>query len=53
MKKKKLTSIFLLMQSYGEFQQIPRKSTNSFSTCMDNGLDNGQNEEMLLISVHK
>jgi len=36
MKKKKLTSIFiLLMQSYGDLGLIPRKCTNSSQTCVD------------------
>ena len=36
MKKKKLTSIFiLLMQSYGKFQPIPRNYAKYTSTCMD------------------
>jgi len=30
------------MQSYGEFQQIPRKTIKSSSTCMDKRLDFGQ-----------
>ena len=34
-----------LMQSYDVWEQIPRKCVNSSSTCVDNGLDNGQNEE--------
>ena len=43
---KKTNSIFLfLMQSYGDFQQIPRKCANSSSTCVDKRLIFGQIEE--------
>jgi hypothetical protein len=42
---KKTNSIFLfLMQSYVDFGTIPRNLENFTQTCMDNGLDNGQNE---------
>jgi hypothetical protein len=30
------------MQSYGDFQQIPRNFANSSSTCVDNGPNFGQ-----------
>ena len=41
--KEKLTSIFiLLMQSYGEFGQIPRNILKSSPTCVDNGTNFGQ-----------
>ena len=33
------------MQSYGDFQQIPRNFANSSSTCVDNGPNFGQIEE--------
>jgi hypothetical protein len=45
MKKKELTSIFiLLMQSYGDSGLIPRKCTNSSSSCVDKGSIFGQIE---------
>jgi hypothetical protein len=33
------------MQSYGDYGLIPRNYAKSSSTCVDNGLDNGQNEK--------
>ena len=45
--KEKLTSIFiLLMQSYGEFRLIPRNILKSSPTCVDNGTNFGQIEEI-------
>ena len=35
------------MQSYGEYQLIPRKSANSSPTCMDNRTNSGQIDEFL------
>jgi hypothetical protein len=34
------------MQSYGDFQQIPRKCANSFQTCVDKRMIFGHIAEM-------
>ena len=46
-----ITNLFLLMQSYGEFGLIPRKSANSSSTCVDNCFIFGQIEEKDFVVV--
>jgi len=38
--------IVLMLQSYGGFQQIPRKTFDSSSTCMDKRPIFGQIEEI-------
>ena len=40
------------MQSYGDFQLIPRNIANSSSTCMDKRLNIGQIGERAAFSVH-